>query len=58
MGKSHLALVASNTVFGAVRPVPDRPRPPRKRRNADVRPREYLTETEVDHAHRDATMIQ
>src|SRR5262249_39396436 len=42
--------------------------PPRKPRNHDVRPREYLTETEVEslidaaasqgrHGHRDATMI-
>src|SRR6266478_1719612 len=42
--------------------------PPRKPKNADVRPREYLTETEVEslidaaasqgrHGHRDATMI-
>jgi type 1 fimbriae regulatory protein FimE len=42
--------------------------PPRKPKNADVRPREYLTETEVEslidaaasqgrHGHRDATML-
>jgi len=41
--------------------------PPRKPRNQDVRPREYLMETEVEslidtaslgrHGHRDATMI-
>jgi type 1 fimbriae regulatory protein FimB/type 1 fimbriae regulatory protein FimE len=67
MGKSHLALVAPSTVFGAVDPAPNRPRPPRKRRNTDVRSREYLTETEIErlikaagnnrHGHRDSTMI-
>jgi integrase len=62
-GKSHLKLVAPDTVFGAVPAVG----PPRKRPNAEVRSREYLTEGEVErlikaagdnrHAHRDASMI-
>jgi type 1 fimbriae regulatory protein FimB/type 1 fimbriae regulatory protein FimE len=64
MGKPHLALVAPTTVIGTV---DNRPRPPRRRRNADVRAREYLTDSEVDrlmkaagrnrNGHRDATMI-
>jgi type 1 fimbriae regulatory protein FimB/type 1 fimbriae regulatory protein FimE len=64
MGKSHLALVTPTTVNGTVC---DRPRPPRHRRNAEVRAREYLTDSEVDrlikaaasnrYGHRDATMI-
>jgi type 1 fimbriae regulatory protein FimB/type 1 fimbriae regulatory protein FimE len=64
MGKSHLALVAPTTIIGTV---DNRPRPPRRRRNADVRAREYLTDSEVDrlikaaassrYGHRDATMI-
>jgi len=59
MEKPHLALVAPNTG--------NRLRPPRRRRNADVRAREYLTDSEVDrlikvaasnrYGHRDATMI-
>jgi len=57
--KSHLRLVAPATVNGTV--------PPKRRRNADVRTREYLTSTEVDrlikaaggnrHSHRDSTMV-
>ena len=63
MTKSHLALVAPATGNGAV----DRPRPPRRRRNAEVRAREYLTDAEVNrliaaagrnrYGHRDATMV-
>jgi integrase len=59
MRKSHLALVAPAAVNGTV--------PPRRRRNAEVRVREYLTDAEVAklitaagfnrHAHRDATAI-
>ena len=62
MGKSHLALVAPTTDYGTVGRTP----PPR-RRNSDLRAREYLTDAEVDrliktagnnrHGHRDATMI-
>ena len=47
--------------------VDDRPRPPRRRPNADVRAREYLTDAEVSgliaaagrnhYGHRDATMV-
>jgi len=56
-------LVAPGTNFGAV----DSGGPPRKRKNAEVRAREHLTEAEVEklmktaagnrHGHRDATMI-
>jgi type 1 fimbriae regulatory protein FimB/type 1 fimbriae regulatory protein FimE len=63
MAKPHLALVAPSTVIGTVDPR----RPPPRRRNADVRAREYLTGEEVDrliaaagdnrNGHRDATMI-
>ena len=63
MTKSHLALVAPATGNGTV----DRPRPPRRRRNAEVRAREYLTDAEVNrliaaagrnrYGHRDATML-
>jgi integrase len=59
MVKSHLRLVRPNTVNGTV--------PPRRRENADLRTREYLTETEIDrlikaaranrYGLRDATMI-
>jgi integrase len=59
MVKSHLRLVRPNTVNGTV--------PPRRRKNADLRTREYLTETEIDrlikaaranrYGLRDATMI-
>ena len=60
MSKSHQAPAASSTVNGTVAP-------PRRRRNAEVRAREYLTEAEVNrliatagnnrHGHRDATMV-
>jgi integrase len=63
MGKSNLALVAPTTVNGTV----DRAVPPKRRRNAEVRSREYLTDAEVNrlisaagenrNGHRDATMI-
>ena len=64
MEKSHLALVAPTTVIGTVA---DRQRPPRRKRNAEVRAREYLTDGEIArlitaagenrHGHRDATMV-
>jgi integrase len=63
MRKSNLKLVTPGTVFGAV----PEAGPPRKRPNAEVRSREYLTEGEVErlikaagdnrHAHRDAAMM-
>ena len=63
MEKSHLALVAPTTVNGTV----DKAGPPKRRRNAEVRSREYLTDAEVNrlisaagenrYGHRDATMI-
>ena len=63
MVKSHLKLVTPRTVFGPV----TCGNPPRKRRNAELRAREYLTSTEVEkliaatgdnrHGHRDATMV-
>ena len=40
MTKPHLALVAPTTIIGTVRP-------PRRRRNAEVRAREYLTDAEI-----------
>jgi hypothetical protein len=59
---THLTLVTPPTVNGTVGR-----RPPRRRPNAEVRAREYLTEAEVArlitaagsnrHGHRDATMI-
>jgi integrase len=59
MAKSHLKLVTPNTVKRTVTP--------KRRRNGDLRTREYLTETEIErlmkaatdnrHGHRDATMI-
>ena len=59
MAKSHLKLVTPATVKRTVTP--------RRRRNGDLRTREYLTEHEVErlietakrnrHGHRDATMI-
>jgi integrase len=62
MAKSHLALVVPTTDYGTVAR-----KPPRRRRNAEVRAREYLTDAEVDRliaatssnrqAHRDATMV-
>jgi integrase len=63
MVKPHLALVTPAPVYGTVDPR----RPPQRRRNAEVRAREYLTGEEVDRliaaagdnrsAHRDATMV-
>jgi type 1 fimbriae regulatory protein FimB/type 1 fimbriae regulatory protein FimE len=62
MRKRWLALVTPSTVYGTVRQGP-----PRKRRNAELRSREYLTNAEVEklitvagnnrNGHRDATMI-
>lgn len=59
MAKPHLKLVKSATVKRTVTP--------RRRRNGDLRTREYLTEAEVErlieaakhnrHGHRDATMV-
>lgn len=61
MAKAHLKLVDSAYINGSVGD------PPRRRRNAEMRPREYLTEAEVEklietakhnrYAHRDQTMI-
>jgi type 1 fimbriae regulatory protein FimB/type 1 fimbriae regulatory protein FimE len=63
MKKPRLALVTPNTVYGTVDPKG----PPKRRRNAEVRTREYLTEAEVNrliaaagnnrNGHRDATMV-
>jgi type 1 fimbriae regulatory protein FimB/type 1 fimbriae regulatory protein FimE len=63
MGNSHQELAAPRTVNGTVVRKP----PPRRRRNAETRAREYLTDAEVAklitaagfnrHAHRDGTMI-
>jgi integrase len=60
MAKAKLQLVSPATVNGTVKP-------PRRRKNAELRTREYLTEAEVKrlidgaksnrHGHRDATMI-
>ena len=62
MTKPQLALVTPTTVIGTVAD-----RPPRRKRNAEVRAREYLTDAEVNrlisaagenrNGHRDATMI-
>ena len=61
--KPHLALVTPSTVIGTV----EVGKPPKRRPNAEVRSREYLTEAEVErlieaagdnrNGHRDATMI-
>jgi integrase len=63
MAKAHLALVTPGTVFGSVKRGP----PPKRRRNVEVRSREYLTASEVEqliatagnnrYGHRDATMV-
>ena len=63
MRKSHLALVAPTTVYGTVVTAG----PPKRRGNAEVRSREYLTDAEVNrlisaagenrNGHRDATMV-
>jgi integrase len=62
MTKPHLSLVAPPTVNGTVAR-----QPPRRRRNAEVRAREYLTDAEVNrlikaasenrHGQRDATAV-
>ena len=62
MAKPHLALVPPTSVNGTVTQSP-----PKRRRNADVRAREYLLDDEVErliaaagdnrNGHRDATMI-
>jgi hypothetical protein len=62
MEKSHLALVTPATVYGTL----DKAGPPKRRRNAEVRSREYLTDAEVNrlisaagenrNGHRDATI--
>jgi hypothetical protein len=62
MEKPHLALVAPSTVYGTV----GKAGPPKRRRNAEVRSREFLTDAEVNrlisaagenrNGHRDATM--
>src|SRR5262245_26739261 len=62
MTKSPLSLVAPTTVNGTVAR-----QPPPRRRNSEVRAREYLTDAEVDrliaaagknrYGHRDATMV-
>jgi len=64
MTKPHLALVAPTTDNGTVA---DRRRPPPRRRNAEVRAREYLTDGEIArlitaagknrYGHRDAIMV-
>ena len=64
MEKSHLTVVAPTTVNGTVA---NRRRPPRRKRNAESRAREYLTDAEVAclitaagenrHGHRDATAV-
>ena len=64
MTNPHLALVAPTTVIGTVA---DRRSPPRRKRNAEVRAREYLTDGEIArlitaagenrHSHRDATAV-
>jgi type 1 fimbriae regulatory protein FimB/type 1 fimbriae regulatory protein FimE len=64
MTNPHLTLVAPTTIVGTVG---DRRRPPRRKRNAEVRGREYLTDAEVNrlivaagknrYGHRDATMM-
>jgi integrase len=64
MTNPHLTLVAPATVIGTVG---GRPNPPRRKRNAEVRVREYLTDGEIArlidaggknrYGHRDATMV-
>jgi integrase len=61
MKKRRLALVAPSTVYGTVG------HPPKRRRNAEVRSREHLTQAEVErliaaagknrNGHRDSTMV-
>ena len=62
MGRSHLALVPPAPLNGTVARLP-----PRRRPNAELRAREYLTEAEVErlisaaganrYGHRDSTLI-
>ena len=64
MTKPHLALVAPTTVIGTVA---DRRSPPRRKPNAEVRAREYLTDGEIArlitaagknrYGHRDGAMV-
>jgi integrase len=64
MAKPHLALVAPSPLYGTVEP---RRQPPRRRRNAEARSREWLSEDEVErlikaardnrNGHRDGTLI-
>src|SRR5215831_13810102 len=64
MRNPHLTLVAPTTVIGTVG---DRPNPPRRKTNAEVRAREYLTDGEIArliaaaarnrYGHRDATVV-
>ena len=64
MTNPHLTLVAPTPIIGTVG---DRLNPPRRKRNAETRVREYLTDAEVArliaaasknrHGHRDATMV-
>jgi type 1 fimbriae regulatory protein FimB/type 1 fimbriae regulatory protein FimE len=64
MTKPRLTLVAPTTVIGTVG---DHPNPPRRKRNAEIRAREYLTDGEIArlidaagknrYGHRDATMV-
>src|SRR5262249_17130318 len=64
MTNPHLTLVAPTTIIGTVG---DRRKPPCRKRNAEVRAREYLTDGEIArlidaagrnrHGHRDATMV-
>jgi integrase len=64
MTNPHLTLVAPTTVIGTVG---DRRSPPRRKRNAEVRAREYLTDGEIArliavagenrHSHRDGFMV-
>ena len=44
MTNPHLTLVAPTTIIGTVG---DRPNPPRRKRNAELRAREYLTDGEI-----------
>jgi type 1 fimbriae regulatory protein FimB/type 1 fimbriae regulatory protein FimE len=63
MKNPRLALVTPSTVYGTV----EAGKPPRRRSNAEVRTREYLTDAEVNrliaaagdnrNGHRDATMV-
>jgi type 1 fimbriae regulatory protein FimB/type 1 fimbriae regulatory protein FimE len=64
MTNPHLTLVPRTTIIGTVG---DRPNSPRRKRNAEVRAREYLTDGEIArlidaggktrYGHRDAAMV-